>query len=246
MRARARGSGGRRSIPRDEFRLYQNLSYGIRTEGTNSRPKAAMDKIDFKKKLATLYSAPKGSFAFVDVPAMTFVKIDGKGDPNRDPAYKRTIEWLYSVSYAMKFAAKLNPGKDYVVPPLEGLWWADDPDDFVRRRKHRWQWTMMIMVPDFIERSHYEAAVAKTRDKLGEPPVSLRLESLNEGRCLQTLHVGSYDDEGPTLARLHNEIMPAERVTFAGAHHEIYLSDPRKTTPEKLKTILRQPVSSVR
>jgi hypothetical protein len=201
-----------------------------------------MDKIDFKKKLATLYSAPKGSFAIVDVPVMEFVKIDGKGDPNRDPAYKRAVEWLYSVSYAMKFATKAKSGKDYVVPPLEGLWWADNPDDFVGRRKHLWQWTMMIMVPDFVERSLYEAALARSRDKLGEPPVSLRLEPLDEGRCLQTLHIGSYDDEGPTLGRLHNEIMPAKGVTFAGPHHEIYLSDPRKTPPEKLKTILRQPV----
>jgi hypothetical protein len=175
---------------------------------------------------------------------MKFVKIDGEGDPNRDPAYQRAVEWLYSLSYAMKFASKTTSGKDYVVPPLEGLWWADNPDDFVQRRKHLWQWTMMIMVPDFVERPLYEAARARSRGKLGEPPVSLRLEPLNEGRCLQTLHIGSYDDEGPTLARLHNEIMPANGVTFAGPHHEIYLSDPRKASPEKLKTILRQPVRS--
>jgi hypothetical protein len=136
-----------------------------------------MDKIDFKKKLATLYSAPNGSFATVDVPVMKFVKIDGKGDPNRDPAYKAAVEWLYSVSYAMKFGAKTKSGKDYVVPPLEGLWWADNPDDFAGRRKHLWQWTMMIMVPDFVERSLYEAALARSRDKLGEPPASLRLVS---------------------------------------------------------------------
>ena len=139
------------------------------------------DKTDFKKKLATLYSAPRDSFATVDVPVMKFVKIDGKGDPNRDPAYKRAVEWLYSVSYAMKFASKTQSAKDYVVPPLEGLWWADNPDDFVGRRKHLWQWTMMIMVPDFVDRQLYDAAVAKSRDKLGEPPDSLRLEPLDEG-----------------------------------------------------------------
>jgi hypothetical protein len=92
-----------------------------------------MDKLDFKKKFPMLYSAPGGSFAAVDVPAMQFVKIDGKGDPNREPSYERAIEWLYSVSYAMKFAAKTQSGRDYVIPPLEGLWWADDPDDFVKR-----------------------------------------------------------------------------------------------------------------
>lgn len=100
----------------------------------------------------------------------------------------------------------------------------------------------MIMVPDFIDPPLYDAAIARTREKLGEPPETLRLESLNEGRSLQTLHIGSYDDEGPILAKLHNEVMPAQGVTFAGPHHEIYLSDARKTPPEKLKTILRQPV----
>jgi hypothetical protein len=204
-----------------------------------------MDKIDFKKKLSTLYSAPTGNFVIIAVPVMQFVKIDGMGDPNRDPAYKRAIEWLYSVSYAIKFAAKAKLQRDYVIPPLEGLWWADNPDDFVGRRKHLWRWTMMIMVPDFVDRSIYEAALAKSRDKLGEPPQSLRFEPLDEGRCLQTLHTGSYDDEGPTLAKLHKEIMPANGVTFSGPHHEIYLSDARKTPPEKLRTILRQPVKSV-
>jgi len=205
-----------------------------------------VDKLDFKKTLSRLYSAPKGSFATLEVPPLQFVKVDGKGDPNHEPDYKRAIEWLYPVSYAIKFAAKARSGKDYVVPPLEGLWWADDPTDFVKRKKHRWRWTMMIMVPDFIDRPSYDAAVAKIRDKMrdkpGEPPETLRLEPLNEGCCLQTLHIGSYDDEGPILAMLHDEVMPAQGFTFAGPHHEIYLSDPRKTAPERLKTILRQPV----
>jgi len=200
-------------------------------------------KVDFKKTLSKLYSAPIGRFAAVDVPALQFFKIDGNGDPNREPAYAQVVEWLYSVSYAMKFASKSGSGRDYVVPPLEGLWWADDPADFVNRRKHRWKWTMMIMVPDFASRPLYDDAITKTQGKRGEPPPeTLRLESLEEGRSLQTLHVGSYDDEGPILARLHNEVMPAEGLTFAGPHHEIYLSDPRKTAPEKLKTILRQPI----
>ena len=146
----------------------------------------------------------------------------------------------------MKFASKRELGKDYVVPPLEGLWWADDPADFVARRKDRWRWTMMIMVPDFVGPDLYEAALAKTRTKLGEPPDTLRLESLTEGLSLQTLHIGSYDDEGPILAHLHDELMPAEKLDFNGRHHEIYLSDPRKTPPGKLKTILRQPVKAAR
>lgn len=201
-----------------------------------------MSKIDFKKTMPALYRAPVGSFVDVDVPVMKFLKVDGTGDPNLDPTYARAIEWLYSVSYAMKFASKAISGKDYVVPPLEGLWSADDPEDFVMRRKHLWRWTMMLMVPDFVDEPAYEAAIEKTRKKLGEPPASLRLEPFHEGRCLQTLHVGSYDDEGPILMKLHREIMPAEGITFAGPHHEIYLSDPRRTPPAKLRTILRQPV----
>jgi len=206
-----------------------------------NRAGALVSKIDFKKAMAAFYTAPSDRFIAIDVPTLTFVKVDGDGDPNTAPAYRQAIEWLYPVSYALKFAAK-GIGKDYVVPPLEGLWWADDPSDFVARRKDRWRWTMMIMAPDFIERPLFEAAVEKTKKKLGDAPSSLRLELLAEGRALQTLHVGSYDDEGPTLARLHDEVMPAQGLTYAGPHHEIYLSDPRKTAPAKLRTILRQPV----
>lgn len=202
-----------------------------------------MEKIDFKKSLP-LYRPPTDRFVSVDVPAMQFVKVDGKGDPNTVPAYKQAIGWLYAVSYATKFAAKATKGKDYVVPPLEGLWWADDPADFVARRKDRWCWTMMIMAPEFIDRPLFEAAVEKSKKKLDAPPDSLRFERLEEGTSLQVLHVGSYDDEGTILARLHDEEMPSRGLAFAGPHHEIYLSDARKTQPARLRTILRQPVKS--
>lgn len=200
-----------------------------------------MEKIDFRKTLKALYAPPTGRFVPVDIPAMRFVKVDGAGDPNISGSYKAAVEALYSVSYAMKFAAKAA-GTDYTVPPLEGLWHADDPSSFTGRRKDEWKWTMMIMVPDFVDRAIFDAAVAKARGKLGALPPSLRLESYDEGRCLQALHVGSYDDEAPLLARLHGEVMPAAGLTFNGPHHEIYLSDPRKVAPEKLRTVLRQPV----
>ncbi len=201
-----------------------------------------MEKIDFRKVHKALYAPPAGKFVAVDVPVMQFVKVDGAGDPNTALAYRTAVEWLYSVSYAMKFAAKARLGRDYTVPPLEGLWWADDPASFVSRRKDDWKWTMMIMVPDFVDRAAFEAAMAKVGAKLGDPPASLRLDPYEEGRCLQTLHVGSYDDEAPVLARLHGEAMPAAGLAFNGPHHEIYLSDPRKVEPAKLKTVLRQPV----
>ena len=201
-----------------------------------------LEKIDFKKALKPLYNPPTGTFVTVDVPEMNFVKMDGQGDPNSAPAYRLAVEWLYGISYAMKFAARAALGKDYVVPPLEGLWWADDASDFIAGGKDRWKWTMMIMVPDFITRDMFDDAVAKTAKKLGPVPQNLRLELYAEGLSLQTLHLGAYDEEGPVLARLHDEVMPTSGLTFNGLHHEIYLSDPRKTEPSKLKTILRQPV----
>lgn len=207
---------------------------------------ARMTKIDFRKTLKPLYHPPAGEFVLVEVPRMQFVKVDGKGDPNTARAYRSAVEWLYGVSFTMKFAAKAALGRDYVVPPLEGLWWADDPGSFITREKDRWRWTMMIMVPDFVSRDIFEAAVAKTGAKLGQPPQSLRLDLFAEGLSLQTLHVGSYDEEGPVLARLHDEVMPSKGMTFNGPHHEIYLSDPCRTEAAKLKTILRQPVKLMR
>lgn len=205
----------------------------------------ALEKIDFKKTLKALYNPPAGEFVTVNVPAMRFVKIDGEGDPNTSPAYKAALEWLYSVSYAMKFAARAAHGQDYTVPPLEGLWWADDHAAFTARRKDEWKWTMMIMVPDFVGQAVFDQAVAKAAKKLGEVPSTLRLEPNEEGLCLQTLHIGSYDDETPVLARLHDEVMPENGFTFNGLHHEIYLSDARKVEPTKLRTILRQPVKPI-
>lgn len=199
-------------------------------------------KLDLKKLHRELFKPPSERFVEVFVPGFRFVKVDGKGDPNTTSAYRTAVEWLYGVSYAMKFAAKRTLDRDYVVPPLEGLWWSDNPETFARREKDRWSWTMMIMVPDFVTTSLFEDSVAKTSVTRDDRPDSLRFEDYDEGHCLQTLHIGSYDDEGPTLKRLHEVLMPSMGVTFNGAHHEVYLSDPRKTAPEKLKTILRQPI----
>lgn len=204
-----------------------------------------MDKLDLKKQFRALFAPSSRDFSEIDVPTLAFVKVDGAGDPNTAPAYRTAVEWLYGVSYAMKFAAKAHLGRDYVVPPLEALWWSDDPASFVRREKDRWHWTVMIMAPDFVTPAMFEDAVAKTLRKRDDRPATLRLEPHVEGRSLQILHIGSYDDEGPTLHRLHEEVMPRIGVTFAGPHHEIYLSDPRKTEPARLKTILRQPVRAI-
>lgn len=201
-----------------------------------------MDKIDFRKTMSALYAPSAKDFAVVEVPAMHFVMVDGQGDPNKAADYERGLNWVYSVSYGMKFACKADLGRDYTVPPLEALWWADDMADFTAGRKDAWRWTQMIMVPDFVNRDMYDAAVEKARKKLGAPPESLRFERFAEGLSVQILHIGSYDDEAPTIRRLHHEFLPQNGLVENGHHHEIYLSDPRKVEAAKLKTILRQPV----
>lgn len=200
------------------------------------------DKVDLKKTLKALYAPPVGRFVEIDVPPQRYLMADGSGDPNTAAAYRSAVEWLYSVSYPVKFMSKKELGRDYAVMPLEGLWWADDMSTFLSRQKDRWSWTMMILQPDWISEDMIAAAVARASAKLGPPPASLRLETLEEGLCVQTMHVGSYDDEGPVLAKLHDEYLPENGLVETGHHHEIYLGDPRKTAPEKLKTILRQPV----
>ena len=203
-----------------------------------------MDKIDFKRRDRALYQPPAGRFVTVDVPPLPYLMVDGRGDPNTAPAYQLAVQWLYSASYALKFMLKAD-GQDYVVPPLEALWTAEDPASFVGRRKDEWAWTVMIRTPEGIRPTQLEAAIAKAGKKLGKIPASLRHQVLEEGLCLQTLHVGAYDDEGPTLAHLHDVLMPALGYAFAGPHHEIYLSDPRKTPAARLKTVLRQPVRPI-
>lgn len=203
-----------------------------------------VDKIDFKKTLDG-FRAKRGEFRILDVPETRYLMIDGAGDPNVSPEYAAALAALYPMAYTLKFASKRELGRDYVVPPLEGLWWAEDMDSFTSRRdKSQWRWTMMLMTPDWITEHMFEGALAAVRAK-GAPELlsHVRLGTLAEGRSVQTLHVGSFDDEGPVLKRLHHEFVPAHGLRLTGRHHEIYLSDPRRTAPEKLRTILRQPVA---
>lgn len=210
--------------------------------GLLQRTETMAEKIDFKKSLKALYAPPVGRFVQVEAPPLPYLMIDGTGDPNTAGSYRSAVEWLYSVSYPLKFMSKKELGRDYAVMPLEGLWWARDMSTFLSREKDKWSWTMMILQPDWITPEMVDAAAAKAQGKLGVPPASLRLETLHEGLCVQTMHVGSYDDEGPVLAQLHSEYLPQNGLAETGHHHEIYIGDPRKTPPERLKTILRQPV----
>lgn len=202
-----------------------------------------MQKIDFKKELKNLYRPPK-EFVLVEVPEMQFLMVDGHGDPNTAKEYLDALEALYALAYKLKFNSKKQLEKDYVVPPLEGLWWAQDMQTFTTSRdKSQWDWTMMIMTPDWIDEDLYVQTLAMLRDS--KPLASLekvRLETYHEGLSVQILHIGSYDDETPTLHALHHEFLPQHDLVENGKHHEIYLSDPRRVPPERLKTILRQPV----
>ena len=158
-----------------------------------------MTKTDFKKTLKHLYNPGKKEFTVVEVPPMQFLMVDGHGDPNVSQAYQEALEAMYAVTYKIKFASKKELGKDYIVPPLEGLWWAQDMDTFTSaRNKSQWDWTMMIMQPDWITPAMFETACAVVKKQKDPPALSkLRLESYAEGLCVQILHVGAYDDEVP-------------------------------------------------
>jgi hypothetical protein len=205
-----------------------------------------MEKVDFKKQLQPLYAPPK-KFVLVEVPAMQFLMVDGHGDPNTAQTYQDALEALYAVAYKQKFISKQALAKDYVVPPLEGLWWAEDMDNFtLQRDKTQWDWTMMIMVPDWITTAIFQDAIVQVqRAKSLTALHKLRMETYHEGLSVQIMHIGSYDAEGPVLAQLHQEYLPDHKLIENGKHHEIYLSDPRRVAPEKLKTIMRQPVAPV-
>ncbi|MBE7699962.1 GyrI-like domain-containing protein [Oerskovia sp. Sa1BUA8] len=204
-----------------------------------------MDKVDLRAVHRELYSPPR-EFVRVVVPPLRYLQIDGEGDPNTAPAHTEAVEALFPLAYAVKFASKKDLGRDYVVGPLEGLWTAEDPGTFVRREKDAWSWTLMILQPDWLTDAFVADVARATRRKKGLPALDrVRFVTYDEGDSVQVLHVGSYDDEAPTLARLHDEYLPAHGLTFNGPHHEIYLSDVRRTAPEKLRTVLRQPVRAL-
>ncbi|MCC9174213.1 GyrI-like domain-containing protein [Arthrobacter sp. zg-Y179] len=204
-----------------------------------------MEKFDLKRSYPELYAPRGGDFTLVDVPIMHYLAVDGHGDPNTSPEYTRALECLYPVAYSLKFASKDELEADFTVGPLEGLWRAEDPEAFVRRDKSAWEWTMLIAQPEWITPEMVDAAVASVEAKKKLPGLEqVRLQTLTEGLAAQILFVGPYDAEGPVLSRLHDSWMPERHLTFNGDHHEVYLSDPRRAAPEKLRTVLRQPVRS--
>ncbi len=197
-------------------------------------------KLDLKNELFQIFDATTKEVQFVKVPKLPFLMIDGEGNPNSDETYQNAVECLYSVSYTLKFAYRER--QDYVVMPLECLWWMDDMTEFSMETIDKWKWTAMIMQPSFVTVSMLQMAKHDAAKKKPLPALSLlRMEKWEEGFCAQVLHKGSYASEAPTIERLHAAIAN-KGYSLEGKHHEIYLNDPRRSAPDKLKTIIRQPV----
>lgn len=205
-----------------------------------------MRKIDLKKDWKPLYTASARKPALIDVPKLKFLMIDGQGDPNTNPEFQRAIEALYSVAYTLKFTLKMGPEQiDYPVMALEGLWWTDT-QPFDETNKAAWKWTLMIAQADVITAAMVRAAKKKVKEKKGLARVDdIRLEDWREGKAVQMMHIGPYSEEGPTIEKMHH-FAAEQGYQFTGKHHEIYFSDPRRTKPEKLKTLLRHPVAKAR
>jgi hypothetical protein len=203
-------------------------------------------KFEVPSTRAVEFAGRPGVVRFVDLPPRRFVMIDGDG-PAGDAAFAPRMPGLYATAYGLRFALKRR-GVEERVGPLEGLWWTVDGSTdldaiFGEGDRSGWRWTLMIGLPDQATDAELVAAIEAARAKLAEPHSSnLRLQTLAEGRAAQILHVGPYAAERPSIERLHEAIATAGLMA-AGRHHEIYLGDPRRAAPEKLKTILRQPVS---
>lgn len=213
-----------------------------------------MDKLDYKKQFKDLYS-PTVNPAFIQVPAMNFIMIDGKGDPNaEDGEYHKAMELLYPLVFTIKMSHKTGhtpPGYfDYVLPPLEGFWWSDDgkPIDFSNFQKERFRWTSMMRQPEYVTPEVFAWACASVEEKKGLDTSKARLVTFEEGLCAQVLHVGSYDSEVATVAKLSAFIADrgyATDLSDTRRHHELYLSDARRVAPEKLRTVIRHPIAKL-
>ena len=202
-----------------------------------------MPTIDLRRELTQLYRAPAEP-VLVDVPEMTYLMIDGAGDPNTSPAYPEAVQALYSVAYTIRFALKrADDPVDAPVMPLEGLWWAPDMSRFTVEDKSDWRWTMLILQSEHVTPELAADARRTAARKKGRPGIDrVRLERYAEGRAAQVMHRGPYSAEGPTIAALHR-FVAEQGLVLTGKHHEIYLGDPTRTAPEKLRTIIRQPVA---
>ncbi|MCP5117390.1 MAG: hypothetical protein GY953_41730 [bacterium] len=190
-----------------------------------------------------MFSASVKKPVIVDVGKLKYITYDGEGHPDGNEDFQRAFEALYSVAYTIKFTLKMGPdGRDFKVMPPEGLWWIEGGQPFDKAPKSAWRWRLMIAVPDYVDGAMLRAARKGIKEKKGlTSPENVRLKPFREGKAVQLMHIGPYDQEKPTIDRMM-EFAAEGGYRVAGKHHEIYISDPRRTAPEKLKTILRLPV----
>ena len=203
-----------------------------------------MEKIDLKKELKALYNPTAKEVTLIDVPKMNFLMIDGQGAPESEQ-FMQAMQAMYPIAYTIKFDKKKAGGPDFTVMALEALWWAEDMAVFMPETadRNKWQWTVMMLQPDFVTRKDFDAAVAATKKKKDNPALNhVQFESFAEGKSAQIMHIGPYAAEGPNIQRLHQKIAEIGGK-LSGRHHEIYLSDPRRVTPDRMKTVIRQPFS---
>ncbi|MFN8471450.1 MAG: GyrI-like domain-containing protein [Anaerolineae bacterium] len=201
-----------------------------------------VETIDVKKLYKELYNPPSKAPVLIEVPPLDYLMIDGQGDPNHQD-FADATQALYSVAYTLKFMLQKESGVKYSVPAMSALWWADDMADFLRANREAWKWTAMIMQPVAVAPEQLAHAIADARRKRELAALAaLRLERFEEGFVAQVMHLGPYSAEPPTIQRLHAFIHDQGYVP-RGKHHEVYLSDPRRVAPEKMKTVLRQPVA---
>lgn len=201
-----------------------------------------MEKLDLKKFHKNLYSPSAKAPSIIEVPPLQYIMVDGHGDPNTAPVYVEAIQTLYSLAYTLKFNVKKTLERDFTVMGLEGLWWVPNMKDFSTSKKSDWDWTMMILQPDFITPTLFDEAKTQALAK-GKAPLAekARLETYHESTSVQIMYFGPYADEGPTIANMHKYAIE-QGYALDGKHHEIYMSDTRKVAPEKNKTIIRQPI----
>lgn len=205
--------------------------------------------LDLVKQLKPLYSPSAKHAAIVEVPELAFLMRDGRGDPSTSQAYQEAIEALYGIAYTLKFTLKkIDPERDFKIAPLEGLWWADTEKPSLAELqddRDSWNWTMMIALPDGVTAAEIAAAADAAAKRRPLPAAAgVRLERLAEGLAAQIMYVGPYSEEAPTIERLH-AFVAEQGYELRGRHHEIYLGDPRRTAPERLKTVIRHPVVAV-
>ncbi|NTV30385.1 hypothetical protein HGA91_00190 [candidate division WWE3 bacterium] len=202
-----------------------------------------MSKIDYKKLLAEFYAPSSKEVEIITLPVWNYIMIDGMGDPNTSPQAKSAIETLFPVAYKIKFHIKKTRQIDFGVMPLEGLWWADNMNDFTSGKKEKWKWTYMIMQPDVVTHDDYLETIDQVSADKKLDISKLRFESFDEGVAAQIMHLGPFSEEGPTIKKVHEFIteLGSEFNGHKQKHHEIYLSDIRRVAPEKMKTIIRQP-----